>query len=64
MCQPYIESSTVHSDINHYQLLQTKCTEANATSLIPLDTIFLRNVLLSFVLAVLCGLKCGPWLDH
>ena len=41
----------------HHQILQTvfsECTEAITTSLILIET---RNVLLSLVLAVLCGLK-------
>ena len=45
--------------IAFFKLVFSEYAEANATSLIPLDTIplFLRFVLLSLVLAVLCELK-------
>ena len=47
--------------INFFRQVILECTEANATSLIPF---FLRFELLSFVLAVLCGLKWDRWLAH
>ena len=45
---------------HHHQLLQTvfsEYTEAVTTSLVPIDAILLIFVLLSLVLAVLCGLN-------
>ena len=43
--------------INFFRRVFSEYTEAITTSLILLDNNFLRNVLLSLFLAVLCGLK-------
>ena len=50
--------------INFFRQVFSECTEAVATSLIPLGPLFLRFVLLSLVLAILCGLKRSHWLAH
>ena len=45
--------------INFFRRVFSLYTYANATTLVPLDTILHEILLLSLVLAVLCGLK-GP----
>ena len=42
---------------NFFRRVFSECIEANATSLIPQDTILPEICALSLVLAVLCGLK-------